>query len=187
MSQSKKENELRIMVQSKYEQLVKEHGILFDRFSITMDEMDREEVRKKQRLVVFVLAPLLVTLLMAALYFTWEGFSSGAWVLAFIGIVVIAAVISFFRYEDILKNNSKEILKGVLTNKENDADDDEYNFEISNKETINVGRSNFKKFSVGDIVEIEVLGRDSLGLRTIVTRLGTIFDDRIKRFEERGK
>jgi hypothetical protein len=187
MSQSKKDNELRTMVQSKYEQLVREHGVLFDRFSITMDEMDRKEVRKKQRLVVFILAPLLVTLLTTALFFSWEGFSSGAWVLAFIGIVVIAAVISFFRYEDILKNNSKEMLKGVITNKEKDTDDDEYNFEISNKETINVGRSNFKKFSIGDIVEVEILGRDSLGLRTIVTRLGTIFDDRIRGFEERDR
>jgi hypothetical protein len=90
-------------------------------------------------------------------------------------VVVFSVVISYFNYEYLLKSNSKDILKGVVTNKQriDDGDNVEYDFEISNKETINVGSSNFKKFAIGDIVEIELLGGlDSL--KTKVKKTGTI-------------
>lgn len=100
-------------------------------------------------------------------------------VLGFIGLIIILAVFSYFSYEFVLKGNSKEIVKGVLTNKQriDDGDSVEYDFEISNKETIGVTRSTFKKFTIGDILEIELLSnQDGLSLRTKAKRIGTIFE-----------
>jgi len=180
MTQSKKDKELRLTVQAKYEQIVRNQGELFDRRSIPMNESDKAEVKKKQRLVVFVLVPLLLFLLSGTLYFIWDGTLSSYLVLGSIALVVIFGAISYFNYEYVLKSNSKDIIKGVLTNKQriDDGDTVDYDFEISNKDVVSVSRSTFKKFSIGDIVEIELLSsQNGLSLKTNVKRIGTVFDD----------
>jgi hypothetical protein len=181
MIKARTDKELRIIIQEKYEQLVKNRGELFDRLTIPMDETDKAEVKKKQFLVVLVLAPLLLLILSASLYFVWDDSPLSYLFLAFIALVVILTIVSYFHYEHVLKSNSKEIIKGVLTNKQriDDGDNVEYDFEISNREVISVGRSDFKDFTIGDILEIELLGgQNSLSLKTKVKRTGTILDDK---------
>ncbi len=182
MIKAKTDKELRKIVQAKYEQIAKDRGEQFEQLSILMNETDRAEVKKTQRLVVFVLAPLLLLILSVSLYFVWDGSLLSYLFLGFLGLIVILVIVSYFDYEYVLKSNSKEILKGVLTNKQriDDGDNVEYDFEISNKEVISVGRSDFKTFTIGDILEIELLSsQNSLSLRTKVKRTGTIFDDKM--------
>jgi hypothetical protein len=173
------DEKLRLRVRAQYEKFVKDRGELFEKLSLPMDNDDRSEVKKKQRLVALFLAPLLLIIISIALYFVWEGSTMNYLFLGFPGAVVVLTVINYFNYESILKENNKNIVRGVLTDKQkiDDGDTVDYDFELSNKETIGVSRSDFKKFSLGDILEIQLLSeQNSLSLKTKIKLLGTIFD-----------
>ena len=178
MSQSTADKDFRTVVQEKYEELVRNQGELFERLTVPMNESDRAALKKKQRVVVFVLAPVLLCVLSITLYFVWDGSLLSYLFLVFIGVIILAAVIVHLYYVRALHENTKETFKGVITNKQkiDDGDNVDYDFELSYKETISVSRSTYKEFQIGDIIEIErVGGQGSLGLNTKTKRIGTIF------------
>jgi hypothetical protein len=173
----KAQKEQRRLVLEKYAQIKLQSGEIFTRQSISMTDGDKEGVRKVQRIVVFVVGPVLFCLIAGCLVFI----SSTLLFFVVLGALILIIGLLWMVYSEyaaLLKSGSKELVSGVLTDKAKDSDSHEYDFELSGRDTINVGRSNYWSFELGDIVEVEQLTNQSkLGLKVKVRKLGSIFDN----------
>lgn len=167
----------RLLVLEKYAQIKKDHGEFFTRQFIPLEEADKSEIRKKQMIIVFIASPLLVAFITSALFLTNDEvplFVS----LGIIALIIILTAVVYFGYRTALESEHKEMISGIITSKNRDSDSSEYDFELSCRETINVGRSNFYNFDLGDIVEVELLsGHSRLGLKVAVRKVGSVLDE----------
>ena len=173
-SDVKKQKEERVFARSvreTYAKFAEERGELFDRSDVAMNDDDRLQVKRKVKL-------LLGGGLTSMIVFSVGGyFSETDFYIFLIFIVLLSAyvVYVYFHYQRILKCNFKTVTKGVITDKRrvDDGDNVEYDFEISNKEWIQVRSSDYRKFTFGDIIEIHALsGLNSLALKHEINLVG---------------
>src|SRR5688572_9851249 len=101
----------------KYEPFVREHGELFEKITVPMDEADRRKVKNFYN-VIFVFCSIFLALIVMLFIFSFpdsilEYFQSAG----LVGFCVIVFVWAYNARKRNLANNVKIIIKGVITNK----------------------------------------------------------------------
>jgi len=143
-----------------YDQFVREHGILFENKEVPMDESDIRTIQRMSRAIFGFFAVVGMGLL-AMLYFNFPSEASD-WVYAGI-MTAMCAGGSWWVYgwqKGTLEKGTKTVIQGIITDKKSRPKEKSarYTIRLSNKEDINITEADFKRFVLGDIVRVELLG-----------------------------
>jgi protein-S-isoprenylcysteine O-methyltransferase Ste14 len=173
LSRQVRNKKLKQTFQEKYSPFTDEHGELYQKLTVPMDEADRKSVRNYYRFFIIFLS-LFVVLFFVILFFKFP--SSTVDYLRSVGIaafLVTAFVMLYNARKKTLANSVKTVIKGVITDKIKESKKRGYNYiiQISNNDKINITPKDYGKFTFGDIVQIELLGNPG---STVVNRKLTL-------------
>jgi hypothetical protein len=176
---SPEEKLLRQTVKAKYDKIILDHKKVFDKEIVPFDEADLKEIKKTQRILTFVLGPIVIALIGVTLLFVWDGTYMSYLFLIF--LLLLIALVFFYnqKFRVILESGKKEVFKGVILDKRKDDDGDslEYTLMIGEQEWITVAKEDFRSNEIGDVISVEVLNPESsLNLKRKVTRIGNVFE-----------
>lgn len=159
-SRRRKEKKLAADFKATYEQLVADHAELYEKKSVPMDDADRRAVNRYHNIVVIILLPFTAGFFYL-LYFNSPWKTEDLLICLGFGAILAAGFAwSFYTRSKLLANNEKLVIKGVITNKRTQEEEDSksYHIRISDKDTVVVSKKDFKTFNIGDIVKLEVIG-----------------------------
>jgi len=172
----RREKQLGSEFKATYEKFASEHGDLYEKLSVPMDDADRHAVNKYHNVVIIIVFPFAAGFF-ALLYFNFPADWEDSIAAFFFGLIVAVAIVwSFHTRKKLLANNEKVIVKGVITYKRitNEDDSKTYYITISGKDSIAVSRADYNKFNHGDIVKLEALGTLAAPVKLTISSLGKL-------------
>lgn len=153
-----------------YPQFVQQHGIIFEKTEIPMDETDRKKTKQFYWVILFLFL-LFSGIGGAAYYFNDSKGLTVGWVFF---IVIAVSMVGYFYYalNKALARGTKFLIKGIVTAKKKGKS---LFVELSAKEHFTVSTRDYEALHHGDIVQIEKVGT-SIPFVQKITRVGSIFD-----------
>ena len=177
---TREEQAIRPAILERYKKVKENHGDLFEKNIQTIGAEETESIRKRKQKalrrvylvgVAFVLVIGFLTVIEPAEIRQPEG-------LEIFEVFFFAAGIFGFWYftkknfDRILELKEKEVIKGVITDKVRateirDSEEGALFFELSQQEMVQVWSDDYKKYTLGDCVQIEILSDDVLVKRKV--------------------
>lgn len=156
----RKEKKLGEAFKATYDKFVANHSELYEKVTVPFDAEDRKTVNRYHNGIIILLLPFTAGFFALLYLSNPESLEDVLAAFCFGVILVVGYTWSFYTRRKTLAANEKTIVKGVITYKKVDTSDESntYHLTISEKETIEVKKSDYKKFSHGDIIQVEVLG-----------------------------
>ncbi|HWA33829.1 MAG TPA: hypothetical protein VG737_06855 [Cyclobacteriaceae bacterium] len=140
---------------SAYNRYVSEHGDLYKKLSVPMDEEDRKKVRN-----FFITAWGFLAVctggFFAMLYWKWPETNEDIFYAALAPVLILAASVwCYTKRKKTLKNNVKTSFTGIITFKREKKNS--YSFRLSGQDYAQVTSIDFGNYSLGDIVSVELI------------------------------
>jgi hypothetical protein len=146
--------------QDEYRQFVEKHGELYENTQAPLDESDKKKYKG------FFIAAVVVLSIFVILFAVTFHFNPPnnirdifyAVVMAF--FIIYSFVWSYRMKQKAMRNGTKEVVKGVITRMyvKTNGKEERYTVKISERDDIRILLTDYEKYSVGDIVQIEQLG-----------------------------
>jgi hypothetical protein len=174
---NRREAALQKLIKIKFEQFRKKHGTMFEHSHAYLEENDKKMVRRVLQQFIFIISPGSLFVFSLVLFLIWDDSLLSYIFLGFIISMGLITIVAYIRYTDILTGNEKLTIKGVITRKNKSIDGTltEYDFTLSDQETVAVTKKHFHSYTLGDIVQIEILTRENnFNLKRTVRLIGRI-------------
>lgn len=169
----KKEERRNNAFRQTYVQFAADHVDLYEKTSVPLDVKDIKAANKYYRIfkvLLFLFTPAAIAVLYLTLPPTLED------ILLFLfweTVFITGLVLTRNQRNKFLLTNEKLIVKGVITGKSTkDGDRIMYFIEVSNKDSFQVSKSNYKQFDLGDIVTMEIVGTPDFWIKSSIGLVG---------------
>jgi hypothetical protein len=163
--------------QDEYRSFVERHGELYENKQVPLDESDRKKYRGFFIAAIVILS-LFVIIFSINIYFNYPTtVEDYIYAGAMAALIITGSVWSYRTKQRALKNGTKTVIKGVITRMKVKArgKEERDTVTISEREDVVILSSDYDKYSVGDIVQIELLGSSWFRIAAAkVTYLGNI-------------
>ena len=163
--------------QDEYLRFVEKYGELYENKQAPLDESDRKKYRGFFIAAVVVLTIFIILFCITFYYNYPTSLEDQFYAVAMAAFIVFGFFWSYRMKQRAIKNGTKTVVKGVITRMQVDSKgkEEQYTVTISEREDIVILYKDYDKYSVGDIVQIELLGNSWLRIAAAkVIYLGSI-------------
>lgn len=155
--------------QTAYAEFVSKYGVLYERTEVAMTDTDRKKVKQFFWVVLFFIV-LFSGIGGVTYYFNADkGITLGFVIFLSIALLIIGYT---YRYiTQTLQENKKLLIKAVVIAKKERKG---FEIKLSGQDYLNISDAEYKTLALGDIVEIEKVGK-SLAFTHKISRVGSIY------------
>jgi hypothetical protein len=164
-----------------YRAFVEKHGELYENTQVPLDESDRKKYQGFFIAAVVILF-LFVILFCITFYLNYPtSIEDSVYAVAMATFIIVGFIWSYRTKQRAIKKGTKTVIKGVITRMKVKArgKEERDTVTISEREDVVILSSDYDKYSLGDIVQIELLGSSWFRIAAAkVIYLGNISGDK---------
>jgi hypothetical protein len=146
--------------QDEYHQFVEKHGELYESTRAPLDESDKKKYKGFFIAAVIILSIFVILFGVTCYFNPPNNIRDIFYAVAMASFITYGFIWSYRTKQKAMKNGTKEVVKGVITRMyvKTNGKEERYTVKISERDDIRILLSDYEKYSVGDIVQIEQLG-----------------------------